>query len=142
VFDKPLYARRRYFVQEINGLIDVFYFLDAWPQEKRDLVYQTLARYCHEAASGRLPIYAVWQCLFRQSNTYGHHGNERYAVKVNIRREDISMKKTVTTLLAMTFVAAALASCGNTIRGMGQDTANTVDATQNAGKRVDRAARY
>lgn len=52
------------------------------------------------------------------------------------------MKKTVTTLLAMTFVAAALASCGNTIRGMGQDTANTVDATQSAGRRVDRAASY
>lgn len=63
-------------------------------------------------------------------------------VEVNIRREDISMKKTVTTFLAMTFVAAALASCGNTIRGMGQDTANTVDATQSAGRRVDRAASY
>ncbi|MGF9567561.1 entericidin [Neorhizobium sp. JUb45] len=42
----------------------------------------------------------------------------------------------------MTFIAAALASCGNTIRGVGRDTANTVDATQSAGKRVDRAARY
>lgn len=52
------------------------------------------------------------------------------------------MKKTVSTILAATFIAAALSSCGNTIRGMGRDTANTVDATQNAGKRVDRAARY
>lgn len=52
------------------------------------------------------------------------------------------MIKTVTSLLAATFIAASLSSCGNTIRGMGQDTANTVDATQNAGKRVDRAARY
>lgn len=69
------------------------------------------------------------------------HRNEPYVWKVNIRREDISIK-TVTTLLAMTFVAAALASCGNTIRGMGQDTTNTVDATQSAGKRVERAARY
>ncbi len=52
----------------------------------------------------------------------------------------MSVKKTVTTLLAMTFVATAMASCGNTIRGMGQDTANTVDATQSAGNRVGRAA--
>lgn len=36
---------------------------------------------------------------------------------------------------------AMLASCGNTIRGMGQDTANAVDATQDAGRSVDRAAR-
>ncbi len=27
-FDKPLYAQRRYFVQEITGLDDVFDFLD------------------------------------------------------------------------------------------------------------------
>ncbi|MCP8893712.1 entericidin [Shinella daejeonensis] len=34
----------------------------------------------------------------------------------------------------------ALSACGNTIRGMGQDTANAVDATQDAGNRVSRAA--
>ncbi len=52
------------------------------------------------------------------------------------------MKRAIITLIALTFAGASLASCGNTIRGMGQDTANTVDATQSAGKRVDRAARY
>jgi entericidin B len=36
--------------------------------------------------------------------------------------------------------ATTLASCGNTIRGMGADTANAVDATQDAGRSVDRAA--
>jgi entericidin B len=48
------------------------------------------------------------------------------------------------TIIAFSAVALALtlSSCGNTIRGVGQDTANTVDATQNAGKRVDRAAKY
>ncbi|MCJ9674575.1 entericidin [Neorhizobium sp. BETTINA12A] len=35
----------------------------------------------------------------------------------------------------------SLTSCGNTIRGMGKDAANTVNATQDAGRRVDRAAR-
>ncbi|MBW6425515.1 entericidin [Rhizobium sp. XQZ8] len=52
------------------------------------------------------------------------------------------MKTPFVVMLTATFVALALSSCGNTIRGMGQDTANTVDATQNAGKRVDRAARH
>ncbi|WP_105430831.1 MULTISPECIES: entericidin [Neorhizobium] len=45
------------------------------------------------------------------------------------------------TTAALVILVATLSSCGNTIRGLGKDTANTVDATQNAGKRVDRAAR-
>lgn len=57
------------------------------------------------------------------------------------QREE-TMTRTLATIAAVVFTATTLASCGNTIRGMGQDTANTVDATQNAGKRVDRAARY
>ena len=35
-----------------------------------------------------------------------------------------------------------LASCANTIRGAGQDTANAVNAAQHAGKKIDRAAKY
>lgn len=42
--------------------------------------------------------------------------------------------------LAAVAVTLLLAGCGNTIRGMGQDTANAVDATQDAGRRVERAA--
>jgi len=38
-------------------------------------------------------------------------------------------------------VLLALSSCGNTIRGIGKDTANTVNATQDAGRSVDRAAK-
>ena len=34
----------------------------------------------------------------------------------------------------------ALSACGNTIRGMGRDTANAVDATQDAGNNVADAA--
>jgi predicted small secreted protein len=52
------------------------------------------------------------------------------------------MKRAVVAIVAVTLTAAALSSCGNTIRGMGKDAAGTVDATQNAGKRVDNAAKY
>ena len=42
----------------------------------------------------------------------------------------------------LAIAAALLASgCANTIRGVGADAANTVNATQDAGRRVDRAAR-
>lgn len=36
--------------------------------------------------------------------------------------------------------ALTLGACANTIRGVGADTANTVNATQSAGKNVARAA--
>ncbi|MDS7597243.1 entericidin [Agrobacterium tumefaciens] len=46
------------------------------------------------------------------------------------------------SIFAVALVAVVtLSSCGNTIRGIGRDTANAVDATQDAGRNVDRAAR-
>jgi entericidin B len=54
---------------------------------------------------------------------------------------DNDMSSTITVLIAATLTVGSLASCGNTIRGMGKDTANTVDATQNAGTRVGKAAK-
>jgi entericidin B len=42
--------------------------------------------------------------------------------------------------IAVVFAVVALAGCANTIRGMGQDTANTVNATQSAGHRVAKSA--
>ena len=51
---------------------------------------------------------------------------------------------TATNLRKISIVLAALlalSACGNTIRGVGRDTANAVDATQDAGRSVERAAR-
>lgn len=48
--------------------------------------------------------------------------------------------KTMTTIAAGCCILLSLTACGNTIRGLGQDTANTVNATQNAGNRVANAA--
>jgi entericidin B len=50
------------------------------------------------------------------------------------------MSKAITTVFAVALATVAMSSCGNTIRGMGQDTANTVNATQDAGNRVGNAA--
>ncbi len=46
------------------------------------------------------------------------------------------------SIIALTLFALTLSGCGNTIRGMGKDTANTVNATQNAGNRVGNAAAH
>ncbi len=44
---------------------------------------------------------------------------------------------TVSTRIVITLVTAlVLTSCGNTIRGVGRDTSNAVDATQDAARDV------
>ncbi|MDR6756473.1 putative small secreted protein [Mycoplana sp. BE70] len=48
--------------------------------------------------------------------------------------------KTMTKICVVLATLLTLSACANTIRGMGQDTANTVNATENAGKRVAHAA--
>jgi predicted small secreted protein len=66
-------------------------------------------------------------------------GNHFPAPK-DINHRSFLMAKTVTVIAALFATMVSLSSCGNTIRGLGQDTANTVDATQSAGKRVGNAA--
>jgi predicted small secreted protein len=44
-------------------------------------------------------------------------------------------------IAASVMVLLALSSCANTIKGVGRDTANAVNATQDAGRTVDRAAK-
>lgn len=50
------------------------------------------------------------------------------------------MKLKVLAPVAVVAMAILATGCANTIRGVGQDTANTVNATQGAGKRVGNAA--
>ncbi|EKF20946.1 entericidin [Nitratireductor pacificus] len=51
------------------------------------------------------------------------------------------MTLSVLSRLAIVVAIVGLsAGCANTIRGVGQDTANAVDATQGAGRNISRAA--
>jgi entericidin B len=56
------------------------------------------------------------------------------------KRETPSMKLTRLVPVAALICAMFVASCANTIRGVGRDTANAVDATQSAGQNVANAA--
>ncbi|MBE0694774.1 MAG: entericidin [Aquamicrobium sp.] len=49
------------------------------------------------------------------------------------------MTSSAIKLAVLMLVAGMAAGCANTIRGIGQDTANAVEATQDAGQRVERA---
>lgn len=49
------------------------------------------------------------------------------------------MNNKILTYVFALAAAITLSGCGNTIRGIGHDTANAVDATQDAGRQVERA---
>lgn len=65
LFDAPIFAQRKHFIQEIAGLDDVFDFLDEWPTSKRDQTYETVVKVVREAACRERPV-AVAQERFRQ----------------------------------------------------------------------------
>jgi entericidin B len=46
-------------------------------------------------------------------------------------------KSTISKLAVLVLVAGFAAGCANTIRGVGADTANAVDATQDAGRNIE-----
>jgi entericidin B len=51
-------------------------------------------------------------------------------------------KLMVSRVLTLMLALGVVAGCANTIRGVGQDTANVVDATQSAGENVGNSAAY
>ena len=51
------------------------------------------------------------------------------------------MKRFIVLAALAALVAPTLSACEKTIRGLGRDTAKTVDATQNAARRTGRAVR-
>jgi entericidin B len=55
-------------------------------------------------------------------------------------RDKPSMKTQTYAVMALLASVLLVSACANTIRGVGKDAAGTVNATQNAGKRVANAA--
>lgn len=51
------------------------------------------------------------------------------------------ISSTISKIAVVIAVVGMSVGCANTIRGVGQDTANTVDATQQAGRNIERSAR-
>ncbi|MET3601910.1 entericidin [Martelella mangrovi] len=51
-------------------------------------------------------------------------------------------KKKVIAAATLFAMSALITSCGNTIEGMGEDTAGAINATQDAGRSIDNAASY
>jgi circadian clock protein KaiC len=88
VFDHPLYAQRKYFVQEIAGLDDVFDFLDEWPEEKRNLAYETMVDVCRRAAKGEFSAEVVRENFRRFLKQQGQLASVGDAQPFLTRRSD------------------------------------------------------
>ncbi|MGR9170617.1 MULTISPECIES: DUF982 domain-containing protein [Rhizobium] len=59
LFDRPLFVKRKCFIQEIECLDDIFDFLEDWPEEKRDITCEAILEACRDAVAGRFPPDAV-----------------------------------------------------------------------------------
>ncbi len=59
MFDRPLFVKKKHFIQEIGCLDDIFDFLEEWPEEKRGVAHDTMLRACRDAAVGKFPLDAV-----------------------------------------------------------------------------------
>lgn len=56
-FDSPVFVRAAEgLIQEIACLDDAFDFLDAWPEHRRGVIYETAQRACCRAFDGLIPL--------------------------------------------------------------------------------------
>ncbi|TIN23333.1 DUF982 domain-containing protein [Mesorhizobium sp.] len=59
-FSSPIFVKRAsYIVQEIASLADAFDLLNEWPEDRRDLTYETALRACCDAYAGHIPVDAA-----------------------------------------------------------------------------------
>ena len=60
LFDKPIYVKSgSYLTLEIASIHDALMFLHEWPEDDRDLIYDTAWKACCDAHDGIKPIIAA-----------------------------------------------------------------------------------
>lgn len=60
IFDSSVFVKDgRFTIAEIASIADALDFLDEWPTELQDILYQTTKRICHSAHDGRHPLDAA-----------------------------------------------------------------------------------
>ena len=60
IFDSSVFVKDgRFTIAEIASIADALDFLDEWPIELQDILYQTTKRICHSAHDDRYPLDAA-----------------------------------------------------------------------------------
>jgi hypothetical protein len=70
-FDRPIYLKRKHYIQELTTLDEAFDFLEEWPEDRRDLVYEMVLKACREAYVGAFPISAASETFERFAKRAG-----------------------------------------------------------------------
>src|SRR5690349_12885995 len=55
LFDTPIFVNRKFFFEEICSVEDVADFLENWPEDRRDVAFETIELACSEAMGGGFP---------------------------------------------------------------------------------------
>ncbi|MHC3940236.1 DUF982 domain-containing protein [Paenochrobactrum sp. BZR 201-1] len=64
LFDEPVYVKNgRYLTLEIASIHDALMFLYEWPEDDRDLIYETAWKACCDAHDGVKPIVAAQNAI-------------------------------------------------------------------------------
>ena len=64
LFDKPVYVKDgRYLTLEIASVHDALMFLHEWPENDRDLIYDTAWKACCDAHDGVKPVIAAQNAI-------------------------------------------------------------------------------
>ena len=71
LFDRPVFMRRRFFIQEVRCLEDVCDLLEEWPEDGRDLTHEALLSACYKAAAGSFPMLAIRENFERFLKRHG-----------------------------------------------------------------------
>lgn len=57
LFETPVFIKGgEHLIQEITGLEDAIDVLKEWPEERRDIIYETVLRACRGALDGQRPV--------------------------------------------------------------------------------------
>jgi hypothetical protein len=59
LFDTPIFVDRKFFFEEICSVEDVADFLENWPEDRRDVAFESIELACSEAMGGGFPANAL-----------------------------------------------------------------------------------
>jgi hypothetical protein len=71
LFDQPIYVKRTNFIQEIACVEDALDFLEEWPLEERNLVYEVTLKALRDTMTRNFPISSSYETFKRFAKKSG-----------------------------------------------------------------------
>lgn len=71
LFDRPLLRRGQQLFEEVTGLDDALDFLEGWPLERQDVLYDRTLEACRDADCGRFSLETARETFRRFARRLG-----------------------------------------------------------------------